>query len=78
MLSASKLITNGYYYLRSIKLVKICCPVIIQHKRDREGGWVRSVTLHILGPVARRRWEVGGQPQAPAASPPECDPVLIV
>jgi len=27
VLSASKLIRNGYYYLRSIRSLKICCPV---------------------------------------------------
>jgi len=27
VLNASKLIRNGFYYLRSIKSVKICCPV---------------------------------------------------
>jgi len=28
VLSASILVSNGYYYLRSIKSVKICCPVL--------------------------------------------------
>jgi hypothetical protein len=28
VLSASKLIRNGYYYLRSLRSVKICCPVV--------------------------------------------------
>ena len=29
VLSASKLMRNGYYYVRSMTSVKICCPVII-------------------------------------------------
>jgi len=32
VLSASKLIRDGYYYLRSITSVKICCPVLVVYK----------------------------------------------
>jgi hypothetical protein len=33
-LSASKLVRNSYYYLRSIRSVKICCPVLSMTNRN--------------------------------------------
>ena len=42
VLSASKLIRNCYYYLRSIKSIKICCPVLsvmMQHRLPVYTTW---------------------------------------
>ena len=40
-LRALKLIRNGYYYLRSIKSVKICCPVLS----------TRIIFLRVINPL---------------------------
>jgi len=51
-LIASKLIRNGYYYLRNIKSVEICCPVLQAIIWPYSGVWCH-VVVHVPTKLTR-------------------------